>query len=64
MRDLVTTAAGADAIVDDPSTANVDEAMAAVPAVAIGYAQDTDNSGKNAQWQARIGRTSSVKAPE
>ena len=67
MRDLVTTAAGADIIPDDPAT-DADEAKPAVPGIATGYAPEADadethNDEKNAASQVRIGRSSSVKEP-
>ena len=64
VRDLVTTLAGADAIPDDSATTTVDEAKLAVPGIATGYAPVGDNDEKNAASQIRIGRSSSVKAPE
>ena len=63
VRDLVTTEAGADAVTENPDT-TVDEEAGAVPAIATGYAPVADNDEKNAASQVRIGRSSSVKAPE
>ncbi|WP_420622431.1 hypothetical protein [Candidatus Poriferisodalis sp.] len=63
VRDLVTTAAGADAVSDDPNT-DTDEQAAAVAAIATGYAPVADNDEKNAASQVRIGRSSAVDAPE
>ena len=63
VRGLVITLAGADAIQDDPATANVDEEKAVVAAIATGYAAVADNDEKNAASQVRIGRSNSVKAP-
>ena len=62
VRDLVTTAAGADAIPDDGDT-TVDESADAVPAIATGYAPVADNDEKNAASQVRIGRSSGVMVP-
>ena len=67
-RDLVTTLAGADAVLDDPATTNVDEAADAVVAIATGYApaaatDETHNDEKNTASQVRIGRNSGVMVP-
>ena len=70
LRDLVTTAAGASEVTDDPNTAATEtEARSAVPPVALGYAEDATTTIKvdesmNARSQVRIGRSSSVNAPE
>ncbi|WP_419551529.1 cell wall-binding repeat-containing protein [Candidatus Poriferisodalis sp.] len=63
VRDLVTTAAGADAVTD-----NADTAADAVAAIATGYApeaeaDETHNDEKNAASQVRIGRSSGVMVP-
>ncbi len=67
VRDLVNTAAGADAINDDSATTDVDEAKDAVAQVAGGYADDVGttaaNEDKNGASQVRIGRSSGVKEP-
>ncbi|WP_420625151.1 cell wall-binding repeat-containing protein [Candidatus Poriferisodalis sp.] len=62
VRDLVTTLAGADAIAEDPDTTAI-ELRAAVDAIATGWATDTNNAGKNAASQVRIGRSSGVMVP-
>ncbi|WP_420445862.1 cell wall-binding repeat-containing protein [Candidatus Poriferisodalis sp.] len=65
-RDLVTTVAGANVVVDDADT-DEDEAADAVPAVAVGFTddEDTDEDEKhNAASQHRIRVSSSVDAPE
>ncbi|WP_420445845.1 hypothetical protein [Candidatus Poriferisodalis sp.] len=63
VRDLVVTTAGQDA--DDTTTTDVDETVD----VATGYAtNDTTTAAQNEMMnddsQVRIGRSSSVKAPE
>ncbi|WP_419551527.1 cell wall-binding repeat-containing protein [Candidatus Poriferisodalis sp.] len=70
LRDLVTTAAGASEVTDDPNTTEVEtDARAAVAPVALGYADDATTTIKvdesmNTRSQVRIGRSSSVKAPQ
>ena len=62
VRDLVTTLAGADRVENDPDT-TANEEKEAVAAIATGWATDTNNEGKNAVSQVRIGRSSGVKVP-
>ena len=71
VRDLVTTVAGS---TDDPETTDfevpqVNGVDAPEASVALGYADDAESTKKvredqNARSQVRIGRSSSVKAPE
>ncbi|WP_419944142.1 cell wall-binding repeat-containing protein [Candidatus Poriferisodalis sp.] len=56
VRDLVTTAAGAEA--------GVDPVTDAVAAAALGYAEAMNNDEKNASSQLRITRSSAVTAPK
>ncbi|WP_420445842.1 hypothetical protein [Candidatus Poriferisodalis sp.] len=65
-RDLVTTAGGKDAVVDDPDTAD-DETAVEVVDVATGFNDDPDsedeNEKLNADSQHRIRTSSGVKGP-
>ena len=69
VRDLVTTAAAADAVVEDQTAVPPVVAKDPVAPVALGYAGDNPDTSPakedmNTSSQARIGRSSSVSAPK
>ena len=62
VRDLVTTLAGRDRVLDNPGT-DADESAEPVAPIATGYAQPENDEEKNARSQVRIARSSHVEPP-